>query len=264
MTDVAPTAADETRERLLDAAAEVFAERGAEGSLDEIAKRAGVGPGTLYRHFPTRDDLIDALMRDWTERVAADSVAAVEADVSARETLERWFADLIRHMTLHRGAAAKLSAAMDDPSSPIYRKCQMLGEANDRVITHLIETHALRDGVDVPGHSLRLVVMEGVPWPRPTVLHAARKLANGGSAYDDRTVRARLAQAFGRLIRRADDRGTFVLLSGATPSRLLTAFPPGVEIRRVTLDVAVDEVRRRLSSPAPLRQGAPILSPELR
>ena len=53
--------------------------------------------------------------------------------------------------------------------------------------------------------SLRLVVMEGVPWAKPTVLHAARRLAGGGSAYDDRLVRARLAQAFGRLIRRADD-----------------------------------------------------------
>ena len=147
---VKPLRADAQRnyDKLVAAAREVFAERGAEGSLDEIAKRAGVGPGTLYRHFPTRDDLIDALMRDWTERVAADSVAAVEADVPAREMLERWFADLVRHMTLHRGAAAKLSAAMDDPSSPIYRKCQMLGEANDRVITHLIETHALRDGVE--------------------------------------------------------------------------------------------------------------------
>jgi AcrR family transcriptional regulator len=145
-----PLRADAQRnyDKLVTAAREVFAERGAEGSLDEIAKRAGVGPGTLYRHFPTRDDLIDALMRDWTERVAADSVAAVEADVSARETLERWFADLVKHMTLHRGAAAKLSAAMDDPSSPIYRKCQMLAEANDRVITHLIDTHALRDGVE--------------------------------------------------------------------------------------------------------------------
>jgi AcrR family transcriptional regulator len=145
-----PLRADAQRnyDKLVAAAREVFAERGAEGSLDEIAKRAGVGPGTLYRHFPTRDDLIDALMRDWTERVAADSVAAVEADMPAREMLQRWFADLVRHMTLHRGAAAKLSAAMDDPSSPIYRKCQMLGEANDRVISHLIETHALRDGVE--------------------------------------------------------------------------------------------------------------------
>ncbi len=111
----------------------------------------------------------------------------------------------------------------------------------------LLGTDALRDGVDVPGRSLRLVVMEGVPWPKPTVLHAARKLAGGGSAYDDRIVRARLAQAFGRLIRRADDRGAFVLLSAAMPSRLLTAFPPGVPIARVTLDEAVERVAARLS-----------------
>ena len=112
----------------------------------------------------------------------------------------------------------------------------------------LIGTDALRDGVDVPGESLRLVVMEGVPWPRPTVLHAARRAAGGGSAYDDRVVRARLAQAFGRLIRRKEDRGLFVLLSAATPSRLLTAFPPGVSIRRVPLAEAVERVRSCLSS----------------
>lgn len=155
---VKPLRADAQRnyDKLVAAAREVFAERGAEGSLDEIAKRAGVGPGTLYRHFPTRDDLIDALMRDWTDRVVADSMAAVEADVPARETLERWFVDLVKHMTLHRGAAAKLSAAMDDPASPIYRKCQMLNDANDRVITHLIETGALRDNVE-PHQVVRLV-----------------------------------------------------------------------------------------------------------
>lgn len=102
----------------------------------------------------------------------------------------------------------------------------------------LIGTDALRDGVDVPGSSLRQVIMEGVPWPKPTVLHAARKAAGGGSSYDDRLIRARLAQAFGRLIRRADDRGVFVLLSAAVPSRLLTAFPPGTPIHRMTLDEA--------------------------
>lgn len=111
----------------------------------------------------------------------------------------------------------------------------------------LLGTDALRDGVDVPGRSLRLVVMEGVPWPKPSVLHAARRLAGGGSAYDDRIVRARLAQAFGRLIRRADDRGAFVMLSAAMPSRLLAAFPPGVGIARVTLDEAVARVSARLS-----------------
>ena len=117
----------------------------------------------------------------------------------------------------------------------------------------LLGTDALRDGVDVPGSSLRLVVMEGVPWPRPTVLHGARKAAGGGSAHDDRIVRARLAQAFGRLIRRGDDRGSFVLLSSATPSRLLDAFPPGVPVARVTLDEAVRRVASRLSFEPVLR-----------
>ena len=110
----------------------------------------------------------------------------------------------------------------------------------------LLGTDALRDGVDVPGDSLRLVVMERVPWPRPTVLHAARRLAYGGSAYDDRAIRARLAQAFGRLIRRQGDRGVFVILSAAMPSRLLSAFPPGVRISRVPLEIAINRVSERL------------------
>ncbi len=117
----------------------------------------------------------------------------------------------------------------------------------------LLGTDALRDGVDVPGHSLRLVVMEGVPWPKPSVLHAARRLAGGGSAYDDRIVRARLAQAFGRLIRRADDTGAFVLLGAAMPSRLLGAFPAGTPVARVTLDEAVARVTG-LSSVTTIRQ----------
>ncbi len=122
----------------------------------------------------------------------------------------------------------------------------------------LFGTDALRDGVDVPGHSLRLVVMEGVPWPKPTVLHAARRLAGGGSAYDDRIVRARLAQAFGRLIRRDSDAGLFVLLSAAMPSRLLDAFPPGVPVTRVPLDEAVERVRRRLSTGTNIGHDAPL------
>jgi ATP-dependent DNA helicase DinG len=131
----------------------------------------------------------------------------------------------------------------------------------------LLGTDALRDGVDVPGESLRLVVMEGVPWPKPTVLHAARRLAangeGGGNAYDDRIVRARLAQAFGRLIRREDDCGLFVLLSAAMPSRLLDAFPPGVPVARVPLDEAVARVRERLSPQDNLRQeAAPAYLPE--
>jgi ATP-dependent DNA helicase DinG len=112
----------------------------------------------------------------------------------------------------------------------------------------LLGTDALRDGVDVPGESLRLVVMERVPWPRPTVLHAARRMAGGGSAYADAVVRARLAQAFGRLIRREGDRGTFVILSAAMPSRLLAAFPAGVAVRRLPLDEAIARVAEQRSS----------------
>jgi len=99
-------------------------------------------------------------------------------------------------------------------------------------------------------------VMERVPWPRPTVLHAARRMAGGGSAYDDRVVRARLAQAFGRLIRRQSDCGLFVILSAAMPSRLLKAFPAGVPVTRLPLDQAIARVEQRLTRAATAREFA--------
>ncbi|MGB3469563.1 MAG: ATP-dependent DNA helicase [Erythrobacter sp.] len=110
----------------------------------------------------------------------------------------------------------------------------------------LLGTDALRDGVDVPGRSLRCVVLEAVPWPRPDILHKARRAANGGSQYDDRIIRAKLAQAFGRLIRGKDDSGHFVVLSAAFPSRLLSAFPQGTMVRRVTLDEALARISEGL------------------
>ncbi|WP_347301880.1 ATP-dependent DNA helicase [Croceibacterium sp. TMG7-5b_MA50] len=107
----------------------------------------------------------------------------------------------------------------------------------------LLGTDALRDGVDVPGHSLRCVVLEQVPWPKPGILHRARRAAHGsGTAYDDMLIRARLAQAFGRLIRSAGDRGHFIVLSAAFPSRLLDAFPAGTPVRRVSLEQALQAV----------------------
>jgi ATP-dependent DNA helicase DinG len=116
----------------------------------------------------------------------------------------------------------------------------------------LLGTDALRDGVDVPGESLRCVVLEQVPWPKPSILHRARRAANGGSAHDDRIIRARLSQAFGRLIRTADDRGHFIVLSSAFPSRLLSAFPKGTPVLRLTLDEAL----QRLSGSVSEAQGA--------
>jgi len=108
----------------------------------------------------------------------------------------------------------------------------------------LLGTDAMRDGVDVPGRALRLVVFERVPWPRPDILHRERRLHAAGddpTGFDDRVARLRLRQAFGRLIRRASDRGVFVLLDRRTPSRLLSAFPTGVAARRVGLAEAVRE-----------------------
>ena len=112
----------------------------------------------------------------------------------------------------------------------------------------LLGTDAVRDGVDVPGRSLRLIVFDRVPWPRPDILHRARKPVFGGAQYDDRITRLRLRQAYGRLVRRADDRGVFIVLDRALPSRLLPAFPPGVPIMRLGLAEAVDETARFLGS----------------
>jgi ATP-dependent DNA helicase DinG len=109
--------------------------------------------------------------------------------------------------------------------------------------TCLLGTDAVRDGVDVPGRSLRLIVFDRVPWPRPDILHKARKAAFGGKRYDDMLTRLKLRQAFGRLIRRAEDRGVFVLLDPMMPSRLFGAFPEGAEPRRVGLADAVAETR---------------------
>jgi ATP-dependent DNA helicase DinG len=102
----------------------------------------------------------------------------------------------------------------------------------------LLGTDATRDGIDVPGRSLRLVVYDRVPWPRPTILHKARR-AHFGKSLDDMLTRFKLKQAFGRLIRRADDKGVFVMLDGALPTRLTTAFPEGVEVRRLGLAEAI-------------------------
>ena len=107
----------------------------------------------------------------------------------------------------------------------------------------LLGTDAIRDGVDVPGRSLRLIVFDRVPWPRPDILHRARKERFGGRRYDDMLTRLRLRQAFGRLIRSATDRGVFVLLDPMMPSRLYGAFPEGVTPERVGLADAITGIR---------------------
>ncbi|HEU0070987.1 MAG TPA: ATP-dependent DNA helicase [Alphaproteobacteria bacterium] len=107
----------------------------------------------------------------------------------------------------------------------------------------LLGTDAVRDGVDVPGRALRLIVFDRVPWPRPDILHKARRQVFGGKGWDEALARFKLKQAYGRLIRRAGDTGVFVMLDSALPSRLAAAFPPGVTVQRLGLADAVAEIR---------------------
>lgn len=103
----------------------------------------------------------------------------------------------------------------------------------------LLGTDAVRDGIDVPGHSLRLLVFDRVPWSRPDIAHKARRNAFGKDSYERMLVRKRLAQAYGRLIRKNTDKGALVILDRALPSNLENAFPAGVEINRINLKETV-------------------------
>ena len=113
----------------------------------------------------------------------------------------------------------------------------------------LLGTDAVRDGVDVPGRSLRLIVFDRVPWPRPSILHRARRKAFTRSRYDDMITRLRLKQAYGRLVRRATDHGVFVMLDPMMPSRLAGAFPDGIEVQRMGLKEAVSMTKGFLTKP---------------
>lgn len=138
-------------DRIVEKAREVFREQGYDASLDEIAKRAGVGPGTLYRHFPCRENLIDAILKSWVDKVdeAVDEILNDDRPGrSDRELLLTWFEEYVRLISGHRGAPAKITSAMGDPASPITGKCEALAQANARVIDRLRADGALREDVE--------------------------------------------------------------------------------------------------------------------
>ena len=114
-----------------------------------------------------------------------------------------------------------------------------------RTMTHPQRLRARR----ITGRSLRLLVFDRVPWPRPDILHKARRVRFGGKAYDDSVARNRISQAFGRLIRRADDKGVFVMLDAAAPTRLFSGLPEGVKIERLGLVEAIEATAEFLGAP---------------
>ncbi|HEY1412246.1 MAG TPA: ATP-dependent DNA helicase [Rhodopila sp.] len=166
-----------------------------------------------------------------------------------------------------RAVHAKIAPDLERAGYPLYAQhVDAMGNATLVDIFRaeeescLLGTDAMRDGVDVPGNALRLVVFERTPWPRPDILHRERRihLSDGDpKGYDDRIVRLRLRQAFGRLIRRSSDRGVFVLLDRQAPSRLMSAFPAGVVVQRFGLAQVVNETGAFLRTRAFLTPGSP-------
>ena len=153
-----------------------------------------------------------------------------------------------------RQVHARMADALDAAGLPLYG--QHVDQLNVATLIDifraeteacLLGTDAVRDGVDVPGRSLRLLAFDRIPWPRPTILHRARRDAFGGRNYDDMLARLRLAQAYGRLIRRRDDKGVFVVLDAATPTRLFGAFPDTVIPERVGLVDAIEATEEFLA-----------------
>jgi AcrR family transcriptional regulator len=134
------------RDKIVEAARVAFRTRGYEAPLDDIAKAAGVGAGTLYRHFPTRESLIDAAMQAWVEEVN-DAVGKVLAEGgTSRELLLRWFGRYVELISVHKGGPAKITMAMEDDASPMRTKCHTLRAANAQIIEQLGDD--LRPGVD--------------------------------------------------------------------------------------------------------------------
>ncbi len=103
------------RERILEVAKEAFTRQGANASLDEIAKQAGVGAGTLYRHFPTRDELIEGVYRNEMEKLAAAAARFAET-MSPLEALRAWMLLLVDYVAAKHVIAPALNTIAGGPS----------------------------------------------------------------------------------------------------------------------------------------------------
>ncbi|WP_346345553.1 helix-turn-helix domain-containing protein [Streptomyces sp. SID5643] len=157
MVQARPMRADARRnyERLLTVAVEAFAEHGEGASLDDIAKRAGVGSGTLYRHFPTRQALLEAAYLDRVEAIAARA-DALAAELPPGEALGEWLYELGAGMIRMRGLKALLGPAVTDSGALVHTACgDPVKAAAGRLVRAAQEEGALRRDVE-PVDVLRL------------------------------------------------------------------------------------------------------------
>ncbi|MGW6512772.1 TetR/AcrR family transcriptional regulator, partial [Streptomyces niveus] len=149
-----PLRADAQRnyDRLLAVAQEAFREQGADVPLDDIAKRAGVGPGTLYRHFPHRDALLAAVIRDSIDSLharAEELLVAAHPDAALLD----WLRAAVAHAGAYSGLASSMMSSMYDEGSPLHSSCARMHEAGARLMARARARRppGLQDGRHVRG-----------------------------------------------------------------------------------------------------------------
>ncbi|QKC79829.1 TetR/AcrR family transcriptional regulator [Mesorhizobium erdmanii] len=135
------------RDRLVEMAAAVFAERGIDASLEEIARRAGVGIGTLYRHFPTREHLVEVVYRREAEALcaAADELAKKHASDVA---LEEWMRRFVDYIATKRGLATSLRILISTNSTLFSDTSGRVSQALRQLVEAAVADGTIRGDVD--------------------------------------------------------------------------------------------------------------------
>ena len=135
------------RERILEVAKAAFTQEGANASLEEIAKRAGVGPGTLYRHFPTRDELIEGVYRNEVEKLAA-AAGRFSETMSPIEALRAWMLLLVDYIAAKHIIAPALNSVVGGPSRLYEGSRTMIHGAIDELVKRAKRSGDLQRDLD--------------------------------------------------------------------------------------------------------------------
>jgi AcrR family transcriptional regulator len=135
-------------DRLVRAAEALFTERGADASLEDIAKRAGVGIGTLYRHFPTRHDLIAQVLYQGTAAIVARGDALLDA-ASPAAGLAQWLRELVIYVTTYRGLTAALATSYVGTGTQLCNGCEQIAEAGGALLARAQAAGEVRRDADV-------------------------------------------------------------------------------------------------------------------
>jgi len=140
--------AERNEARVLEAARETFAELGASATLEAIARRAGVGIGTLYRHFPTREALVEAAFREMVDGSRARAVALLDSADPA-DALASFLHDQLAQSATCRGLAAEAMIMMLDDQCPGPSPCEALREAGAQLLARAQDAGAVRADADI-------------------------------------------------------------------------------------------------------------------